>query len=379
MTGTAGEPTTAPTTLASELLLARLLPPTKRPPAPAQVRTDVARFFRDPFDDERWQDLIDGLVQADLLTTRPLRLTEAGRARALDFLGIRDVPARCNWGTIQAKFLVPKALSLAPTAPDSLKKMAKEENLAAILLKRRFELAVGPSPSLGEVLEALACRELQFPEAVSFDEVERLVLSRLIKSEEPLAQKDLNKALPRVLLEAKRGGIAGLREVLLATWADGASPTTKPVPQAESVPLPPPVEEPVPAEFVVAEAAGRAVARRGLHRLRERRQVELSRGRSFRTRTGAPWRHSELSTRKRKQPPSSAPGRNRAGPSATFPRSARCSIWRSAWLAGRPHRLPLFPWPFPPPGRPSRSHRRRHLPRPPSWSPSRSSLAPPVA
>src|SRR5205085_10308728 len=116
------------------------------------------------------------------------------------------------------------------------RKIGKEENLAALLLKRRFELAVGPSPSLGEVLEALACRELKVPEAVSFDEVERLVLSRLIKSEEPLAQKDLKKTLPRVLLEAKRGGVAGLREVLLASWADGASPSPGMVPQAEAHP-----------------------------------------------------------------------------------------------------------------------------------------------
>src|SRR5262249_51197172 len=56
MTETAVAPMTVPTTLAGELLLARLLPPAKRPPGPATVRADVARFFRAPLDDERWQD-----------------------------------------------------------------------------------------------------------------------------------------------------------------------------------------------------------------------------------------------------------------------------------------------------------------------------------
>jgi hypothetical protein len=223
MTAPVAEPTTAPVALVGDLVLARLLPPTKQAPSPARVRADVARFFRDPPSDERWQDTIDGLVGAGLVTTRPLRLTDAGRSRALAFLNTRELPPRCHWGTIQAKFLVPKALGLAPTAQEAIKRIGKEENLAALLLKQRFALALGPSPSFGEVLEALACRELGFPEATCLDEVKRQVLSRLLGSEELLDAAILKKRLSRVLLGAKSGGIGGLRGVLLDGLAERAT------------------------------------------------------------------------------------------------------------------------------------------------------------
>ncbi len=210
MTAPAAETTTAPTTLAGDLVLARLLPPTKRPPAPKRVRIDVGRFFHAPLSDERWQETIDGLVGADLVTARPMRLTEAGRARALDFLGSSELPPKYNWGTLQAKYLVPKALGLDQASPEA-QKIAKAENLAALLLKRQFELPLQGTPSLGRAMEALACRKLQFPEATTVAEVKELVLSRLIGSDERLGTKELNKKLPRVLLGTKQGGMAGLR------------------------------------------------------------------------------------------------------------------------------------------------------------------------
>jgi hypothetical protein len=249
MTATVAEPTIVPVSLAGELLLVRLLLPARRAPAPARVRADVARFFGNAPSDERWQDTIDGLVHAGLLATKPWRLTEAGRSRALDFLGIRELPPRCNWGTIQAKFLVPKALGLAPTATETVKRIAKGESLAALLLKRRFGLGLGPSPSFGEVLEALACRELGFPEASSLGEVKRLVLARLIGSDEGLSDDALRKALPRVLLGASTGGIRGLRGALLHGWADATAAGQAPAPPTAKRPPDAVVEEPSSAEF----------------------------------------------------------------------------------------------------------------------------------
>jgi hypothetical protein len=209
----------------------------------------VGRWFREPPSDDLWQETIDELVETNLLTTRPLRLTEDGRAQALSFLGVNKLPARCNWGTIQARLLVPKALGVDPEAEDTIKRIGKEENLAAILLKRRFELAVGPSPGLGEVLEALACRELRFPEATSLADVKAVVLSRLIGEEQPLEADTLKSTLPRVLLNAKRGGVAGLREVLLSSWADGHVARFRRNPPAEVKSTRPVMEEPVPSEF----------------------------------------------------------------------------------------------------------------------------------
>jgi hypothetical protein len=249
MTGAATLPTTAPTTVAADLLLVRLLPPMKKPLAPARVRADVARFFREPPNDERWQDAVDSLVTAALLTTHPLRLTEAGRARALSFLGVTDLPARCNWGMVQARFLTAKALGLSADDSKALGRIGKGDNLAALLLQRRFGLAPGRPLALGEALEALACQTLGFPEATTLDEVKRIVLSRLGGLEEPVAVKDVRAKLPRTLLGARRGGIAGLRSLLLDGWAEGAAqaPLTITPPVRHAVT--PPSEKADPAGF----------------------------------------------------------------------------------------------------------------------------------
>jgi hypothetical protein len=114
MTVSAAESTSIRSSLAGDLLLARLLPSTKARPKPAQVRADVARFFRDPLTDEAWQTLIDNQVEDGLLTTKPLALTEIGRTTALAFLGIKELPHGCFWKVIRARFLFPKALVRRP-------------------------------------------------------------------------------------------------------------------------------------------------------------------------------------------------------------------------------------------------------------------------
>jgi hypothetical protein len=246
MTEAVAEPT-APVSLGieAELLLARLLVPTKRPPTLRAIRSGLDRFFRQQPTTGRWQETVEALRSAGLLTPRALRLTDAGRTRALELLGIRELPPRCKWQTIQARFLLPVALGLPPTARDARKRIEKAEGLAALLLKRHFDLPVGASPTLGQVLEALACKRLGFPGETSLAAVKAEVLSRLIDSDERLTPQDLKKKLPRVLLNAKRGGVTGIREVVLHGWADGATRRPEPPP-----PLPP-----EPAEFDLTDFA----------------------------------------------------------------------------------------------------------------------------
>ncbi len=245
MTEAVAEPT-APASLglAADLLLARLLAPTKRPPTLRAIRPGLDRFFRQHPTAERWQEVVEGLARAGLLTAKPLRLTDAGRARALGFLGIEELPQRCRWQTIQAKFLLPVALGLPPTARDARQRIERAEGLAALLLKREFDLPVGASPTLGQVLEALACRQVGFPGETSLAAVKAEVLSRLIDSGERLTLEDLTKKLPRAYFQAARGGVIGLCDVVLRGWADRAAGR----PQA-------PPDAPEPAAFDLTEFA----------------------------------------------------------------------------------------------------------------------------
>jgi hypothetical protein len=239
MTATATSPpsaTAALPELAADLVLARLLAPTQKPPTPSQVREGLGKLFQQAPSAEEFGELVGSLRAAGLVEEKRLRLTPAGRDRALAFLGTSELPPRCTWQTIQSRYLLPRALGLRPDAGAG-KKMDKDK-LAALLLKRRFQLPVGTGPSLRSVLEALACRELGFPEQATLAEVKDLALSRKLGSDRRLSTKDLTTQVPRVLLDTPRSGLAGLREVALREWAgDGIPP--RPSPEAARAAPPP--------------------------------------------------------------------------------------------------------------------------------------------
>src|SRR5690606_27717536 len=95
--GEPGMSTALSTRLAGNLILARLLTAGKRPPSPSVLRADVGKLFPAPPSGEQFQEYIRELVDAGLVTTRPFRLTDEGRAQALEFLGVDALPPRANW------------------------------------------------------------------------------------------------------------------------------------------------------------------------------------------------------------------------------------------------------------------------------------------
>src|SRR5882724_1566476 len=95
-----------------QLLLVRLLTAGKRGLGPKQLRQDLERFLPQPLSPQQWQTLVEEVVNAGLAAVRPLRLTDAGRARALAVLGIDALPPRANWNTVRQRYLVPLALGV---------------------------------------------------------------------------------------------------------------------------------------------------------------------------------------------------------------------------------------------------------------------------
>jgi hypothetical protein len=218
MTATATAPATAQAPEAEmigDLLLARLAVPAKKTPGRGRLREDLGKFAQRAPSEEEFENVVDQLRRSELLEPKALRLTAAGRARALAFLGTRELPPRCNWKTIKARYLAPLALGLRSASGEARQRIARADKLAACLLQRRFGLTVGTEPSLSVVLQALACKELGFPDQTSLEGVRRLVLSRLLGSDRVMTAKELTKHAPRVLLGASRSGMEGLREVVL--------------------------------------------------------------------------------------------------------------------------------------------------------------------
>lgn len=212
--------TTATTPQIAELILVRLLAAGKNP-RPAAFREQLSTFRREPIVTAEWKREIDDLAAADLVTGKPLGLTDAGRRRALEFLGITSLPEGTKWATLVSRYLVPLALGVPSSAVETRKRVAEAEGLGAFVMQARHGLPAGAGATLARALEMLACKELGFPDTVSMNDVKRRVLSRLAGSEEPLNNDMLRKQLLREASGAARTGTQEIRKAILRRWFSG--------------------------------------------------------------------------------------------------------------------------------------------------------------
>ena len=209
----------------ADWVLVRLLMPGKKPPAPAAIHKDLALLFSGSLTKERVTTVLNELRAAGMLPSKGQMLTDAGRGRALATLGLTELPPKCNWGMIKAKYLVPKALGLTPWSESEIARVNTADKLAARLLKAKFELPVSADTKLSGVLESLVCKLAGFPGCTNFKELSATVISRELQADPPLPVKDAAKVAPRLLLETSKAGIDGFRmKVLGGTFMDRAEP-----------------------------------------------------------------------------------------------------------------------------------------------------------
>ena len=207
----------------ADLILARLLVPSKTPPTAGIVEKAITPLLR--------KTPAKGFVKAasaDLRASRlvappGLTLTPSGRARALAYLRIDALPAKSNWGTVQAKYLLPLALGLTP---DEAGRLDKSPKMAGFLLKRKFDLPVGATGP--KALEALVCRLLGFPRCGGYRELAAAVVGRHVGSE--LRADQLETQGVRALLGTKGHDLKSLRSASLAGAFGSAEPETPAAP-----------------------------------------------------------------------------------------------------------------------------------------------------
>jgi hypothetical protein len=220
----------APTDPLADLILVRLLP-AKKSLSPKALREDVGVFFRRPPTADHVAETVAALRAAGLITPKGQRATDAGRVRARGYLGVGKLPPRANWGTLKAKYLVPKALGL-PANSDEARAAADPKTLAPLLLKRKFGLPARTPLTLSRVFDALACQLLGFPEADSLKDLRAAVISKKLGGDLPLTGEQLTEDGARLLLGTRARGANGFRAVALAGFADG-----KPAPAAGALAL----------------------------------------------------------------------------------------------------------------------------------------------
>jgi hypothetical protein len=202
------------------LILARLLTPPARL-SPATLRKNLDPFFRGR-DPQAWQALFDetlaGLERDGLVTSRPLALTEAGRAQALDFLGLDSLPEGATWPQIKSKHLVAAALGVARTDEAGRASISKADGLRVAIIRTTHQLpAVDTMPA---ALDALVRKALDMEptEKITLGALKARVLGRFFKL---LAQPDLKEfkaQLPVDAVKAARNTTEELRAGVLRNW-----------------------------------------------------------------------------------------------------------------------------------------------------------------
>ncbi len=200
-------------TAVADLILVRMILPSKRPAAPKVVRQDVGKLLHTELPDAHFHELRSELASAGLLTSgkrNTFTVSDAGRRRALHFLGVAELPSPIKWSTVIARYVFPKA---AGTSPAEAAALNSGDKLTAHLLKKKYELPAGAGSSVNQVLEAIVCKELGFTQETTLNGLMCAVLSELLGSER-LTKEKLVKQLPlfqtglaAVTADAVRGAV----------------------------------------------------------------------------------------------------------------------------------------------------------------------------
>jgi hypothetical protein len=196
------------------LLLVRLLP-CRAAPSVAQLAKDISPFYRDPPGTTSLAEALARLRARSELSADGKQLTETGRQRALQWLGLEDWPSSWTWRTLKDKVLPAKALGLPLEEAEKLLK--SQGKLTALLLRRELGLPAQEGESVQSVLEALVCRELGFSDLSSMEQLMAAVLSKRIGASPPLQPDEVQLQVPRVLLGAHG---RDLRQLATSGWAD---------------------------------------------------------------------------------------------------------------------------------------------------------------
>ena len=181
-----------PTNTIGDLLLVRMA---LSKAGAKQIRKELGKFLEVDMSADTLDDLRNELTVAGFLTKgkrNTFALTDAGHERALRFLGVTELPPKMNWSTLIARILFPRAAGLSATAAA---KLDRGDNLAAFVLKRKYGLGDGAGSTVNQVAEAVACKELGFPEETTLAGLLCAVLSKLMGSDR-LTREQFVQQLP---------------------------------------------------------------------------------------------------------------------------------------------------------------------------------------
>lgn len=156
-------------------------------------------------------------------------LTTEGRRRALEVIGLDQLPPKTTWDKVKKTYLAARALGLPTPTGVTATRFGGEPGFKAALLKTKFVLPIGDYPAMQEALDALAWTLLGLEPGPKF--TVKAVQAALILRElgdlgklgsKPDPGKEVAKLLAREV-GARQSGKDELRLASIRHWVDGDS------------------------------------------------------------------------------------------------------------------------------------------------------------
>jgi hypothetical protein len=224
------------------LILVRLLPPSKSAPSRSQIVKDLQPFFSS--DDAGWANAVDRALQslkhAGRIEEKPIRLTEAGRKAAAEFLGLES-PPQVNWSTLQNRYLMARALGISASEKQALKDVAAAPRTRAAVLVKHYRLPGSPVPTEAGVKHLLAWQQLRTAHDIEIPLQLPITHNGILWRTLLKGQKG-NDPLPLLAAEAvkaKSTDVRHVRQVVIREWL-----TTQEFEHRAAEPQPQPQTEP---------------------------------------------------------------------------------------------------------------------------------------
>lgn len=214
----------------AELLLARLA--CGKPPREADARKSLYAVAARDCSASEWQEqfalALAELRAAGAVEAERLALTERGRTRLAQALGLRSLPPAPSWAQFRRKYLPRLFLQL----PES----SAAPNCAAAVLAQRLGVPYDGSSTPVRVADAWLASSLGLSK-LSLDELRKKLLARELGLPERRTTAELFRLAATQLADAPKGDPSSVLDALARRWLLGEPDAREPAPS-----VPPPQE-----------------------------------------------------------------------------------------------------------------------------------------
>ena len=213
-----------------DMILVRLLGSGKTPPARSQIDRDLKPLVSVSMDKAEWQERLDAtlssLEEQGVIESRPYRLTDTGRQRAVGFLNLDSVPKE-KWTTLRDRYLIASALGISPTDKQAFRDVGTSDGLRPAILVNHFDLPGSRVPSKARAMHLLAWQQLQLAHEFEIPTTKDISHKNILYATILDGQKgDPVTLLAAQVTKSESNSLKHVREAVIRNWLASREPNT---------------------------------------------------------------------------------------------------------------------------------------------------------